>query len=157
MRKPRGPRPGSWLRGLGTQGHLPGWAWVLPSQDLYDALTFYLLFLFSIFVSILLPKGFPGGLAVKNLPAIQELEETWVHSLDQEDPLEKGMATHFCLAGYSPWDRKELDTTEASSHTCFSPNEKVLCLGAQPCPTLQTESTYFLSSFFDYSHHKAFC
>ena len=120
-------------------------------------LTFYLLFLFSIYVSILSPKGFPGGLAVTNLPAIQKPEETWVHSLDQEDPLEKGMATHFCLAGYSPWGRKELDTTEASSYTCFSPNENVLCLVAQPCPTLQTESTNFLSSFFNYSHHKAFC
>ena len=28
---------------------------------------------------------------VKNLPAMQE---TWVQSLGQEDPLEKGMATH---------------------------------------------------------------
>ena len=28
---------------------------------------------------------------VKNLPAVQE---TWVWSLGQEDPLEKGMATH---------------------------------------------------------------
>ena len=57
-------------------------------------LTFYLIFLFSIYVSILSPKGFPGGLEVKNLPAIQELEETWVHSLDHQDHLEKDMATH---------------------------------------------------------------
>ena len=28
---------------------------------------------------------------VKNLPAMQD---TWVQSLDWEDPLEKGMATH---------------------------------------------------------------
>ena len=28
---------------------------------------------------------------VKNLPALQE---TWVQSLSQEDPLEKGIATH---------------------------------------------------------------
>ena len=28
---------------------------------------------------------------VKNLPAMQE---TWVRSLGQEDPLERGMATH---------------------------------------------------------------
>jgi len=28
---------------------------------------------------------------VKDLPAMQE---TWVQSLDQEDPLKKGMATH---------------------------------------------------------------
>ena len=29
--------------------------------------------------------------AAKNLPAMQE---TWIQSLGQEDPLEKGMATH---------------------------------------------------------------
>ena len=36
-------------------------------------------------------KCFPGGSDVKNLPAVQE---TWLQSLGQEDPLEKGMATH---------------------------------------------------------------
>ena len=34
---------------------------------------------------------FPYGSVVKNLPAIQE---TQVKSLGQEDPLEKGIATH---------------------------------------------------------------
>ena len=38
--------------------------------------------------------GFPGGSAVRNLPAMQKTQETWVRSLDQEDPLEEGMATH---------------------------------------------------------------
>ena len=38
---------------------------------------------------------------VKNLPAIQE---TWVRSLGQVDPLEKEMATHFSiLACKIPW------------------------------------------------------
>ena len=38
---------------------------------------------------------------VKNPPAMQE---TWVRSLDQEDPLEKEMATHSnILAWESPW------------------------------------------------------
>ena len=57
---------------------------------------------------------------VKNLPAVQE---TWVQSLDQEDPLEKGMATtpvflpgefhgQRSLVGYSLWGHKELDVTE---------------------------------------------
>ena len=57
---------------------------------------------------------------VKNLPAVQEIQ---VRSLGQEEPLEKEMATDFIflprefqkqrnLAGYSPWGRKELDTTE---------------------------------------------
>ena len=35
--------------------------------------------------------SFLSGSVVKNLPAMQE---TQVPSLDQEDPLEKGMATH---------------------------------------------------------------
>ena len=38
---------------------------------------------------------------VKNLPAVQEI---WVQSLGREDPLEKGMATHYSiLAGKIPW------------------------------------------------------
>jgi len=31
---------------------------------------------------------------VKNLPAMQQLQETWVRSLGQEDPLKEGMATY---------------------------------------------------------------
>ena len=38
---------------------------------------------------------------VKNLPAVQE---TWVCSLGQEDPLEKGMATHSSVLAWKiPW------------------------------------------------------
>ena len=38
---------------------------------------------------------------VKNLPAMQE---TWVLSLGQEDPLEKGMATHSTILAWRiPW------------------------------------------------------
>ena len=38
---------------------------------------------------------------VKNLPARQE---TWVRSLGQEDPLEKGMATHSSILAWRiPW------------------------------------------------------
>ena len=37
---------------------------------------------------------FPGDSVVKNPPAVQETEETWVPSLGLEDPLEKEMATH---------------------------------------------------------------
>ena len=53
----------------------------------------------------------------------------WVQSLNQEDPLEEGMAIHFnipagklhgqrSLAGYSPWGLKEWDTTEVTQHVC---------------------------------------
>ena len=38
---------------------------------------------------------------VKNLSAMQE---TWVQSLDWEDPLEKGMATHSSILAWRvPW------------------------------------------------------
>ena len=41
---------------------------------------------------------------VKNLPAMQE---TLVRPLSQEDPLEKGMATHFSILAWRiPWTEK---------------------------------------------------
>ena len=39
-------------------------------------------------------QGFPDGSAVKNPPAMQEIQEMWVRSLGREDPLEEEMATH---------------------------------------------------------------
>ena len=65
-------------------------------------------------------KTFLVAQRVKRLPAMQE---TWVQSLGQEDPLEKEMATtpvflpgkshgQRSLVGYSPWGRKESDKTE---------------------------------------------
>ena len=50
------------------------------------------------------------------------MQETWIQSLGVEDPLEKEMAIHSSilaweipgqsLVGYSPWGRKESDTTK---------------------------------------------
>ena len=41
---------------------------------------------------------------VKNLPAMQEIQELWVQSLGWEDPLEKETATHSnILAWKIPW------------------------------------------------------
>jgi len=37
---------------------------------------------------------FPSGSEVKNLPAMQETEETQIQSLGREDLLEEGMANH---------------------------------------------------------------
>ena len=45
--------------------------------------------------------GFPGGSAVKNPPTMQE---TWVPSLGQEDPLEQKMATQYSIIAWKiPW------------------------------------------------------
>ena len=44
------------------------------------------------------------ALVVKNPPANQEMKETWVQILGQEDPLEEGMANHFSvLSRRIPW------------------------------------------------------
>ena len=43
-------------------------------------------------------QDFLSGSALKNLPAKQEMQETQVPSLDQEDPLEEGVATHSSTA-----------------------------------------------------------
>ena len=41
---------------------------------------------------------------VKNLPAMQE---TWIQSLTQEDPLEKGVASHCSILAWRiPWTKE---------------------------------------------------
>ena len=67
--------------------------------------------------------GFPGGSMIKNTPAIQEMQKTWVQSLGQEDPWNrKWQPTPLflpgkfhgqrSLLGYSPLGCKESDITE---------------------------------------------
>ena len=49
---------------------------------------------------------------VKNLPAMQEMLEIWVQPLGQEDPLEKGMATHSSILAWRiPWTEKPKNRT----------------------------------------------
>ena len=48
--------------------------------------------------------GFPGGSVVKNLPAVQEMQEAEAQSLGQEDLLQKEMATHSTIVAWKiPW------------------------------------------------------
>ena len=52
--------------------------------------------------------GFPGGTSGKkiHLP-MQEMQETWVRSLGQEDALEKEMATYSSILALEiPWTEK---------------------------------------------------
>ena len=52
---------------------------------------------------------------VKNPPAKQETQETWVLFLGREDPLEKKMATHSSiLAWETPWT-EELSAAPTAS------------------------------------------
>ena len=43
---------------------------------------------------------FPSGSVVKNLPAVQEKQETWVRSLGSEDSLEEKMAPHSSILAW---------------------------------------------------------
>ena len=76
--------------------------------------------------------SFLGGSVVKNLPAMQEMQEMQVQSLVQEDPQKKSIAAcssilawripedsaQRSLAGYNPSGHTESDKTEATQHTC---------------------------------------
>jgi len=77
--------------------------------------------------------GFPGGSVVKNFLAIQKPQETWVQFLDQEDPLEKEMATRSSMLAWRiPW-------TEESG-------------GSQPIGLQRVDRTETLRSRHAYTH-----
>ena len=65
-------------------------------------------------------SGFPGGSALKNMPAIQVMQETRVPSLGWENPTSQPTPVFLpgephgqrSLVGYSPWGREESDTAE---------------------------------------------
>ena len=60
---------------------------------------------------------------MKNLPAMQETQETRVLSLGGEDPLEKEMATHSSILAWTiPWTEEpgELESMWSQSQTGLS-------------------------------------
>ena len=66
----------------------------------------------------MLHMGLPGDSAGKNTLAMQESQETWVRSLGQEDPLEKGMATHSSILAWRiPWTEKPSGLQSMRSQT----------------------------------------
>ena len=88
----------------------------------WDCLQKSLFFFFPVRTSKRKERASLVAQMVKSLPALQE---TWVRSLGQEDSPEKEMNGKYTpvflpeeshgqgsLASYSPWGRKELDTTE---------------------------------------------
>ena len=82
-------------------------------------------FFVNFFYWSLVALGFPGSASGKQ-PACQcRRHETWLQSLGWEDPLEQGIEPtpvflpgeshgQRSLVGYSPWGRKESDTTKVT-------------------------------------------
>ena len=74
------------------------------SLYIFISFSVYIFLIYIIYISYIFILGFPGGSAVKNLPAMQEPQETWVWSLGREDPLEEGMSTHSSIIAWRiPW------------------------------------------------------
>ena len=63
---------------------------------------------------------FPTPLVAQMVKNLLAMWKSWVGSLGQEDPLEKGMAIHSSLLAWripragilTPWSQKESDTTD---------------------------------------------
>ena len=77
---------------------------------------------------------------VKNPPAMQE---TWVLSLGQEDPLEKGKATHSSILAWRiPWTEKL-----GALHSPWGCKEFGQDLATEHAHTLQQRANYFALVF----------
>ena len=54
-----------------------------------------------------MPRASQVVLVVKDVPTNQEMQQTGVQSLSQEDPLDEGMATHSSILAWRiPMDRE---------------------------------------------------
>ena len=87
--------------------------------------------------------GFPGGSVVKNLPTMQETQETQVWSLGWEDLLEKETATHSSILAWRiPWTEEPISPQSMGSQrvghgrTTFTFTADSLCCTTESNTTL---------------------
>ena len=93
--------------------------------------------------------GFPGGSVAKNLPATEELQETWVWSLGWEDPLEEGMAIHSSIFGWRiPWTEEPGGPQSTGSQRVRHEWSDLACLHTRSGPKSGHAVTLFLSVLF---------
>ena len=86
-------------------------------------------------------KGFLGGLAVKNLPAMHKTQETGIRSLGREDLLEEGIATPSTILAWKiPWTegpgRLQATGLQSRTHTYCVPGIVLNCCNVEmnrPC------------------------
>ena len=110
-------------------------------------------------------SGFQHGSAVKNLPAKRKMQETQVRSLDGEDPLEKGMATHSSILAWTiPW-AEELGGLQSTESQRVRHDWSNWAMHARDCnssslPYFQTQGwrsvIWFFSSVQSLSHVQLF-
>ena len=133
------------MRGVGNQQSLHPKTGFGPESNVYS----FLLSKNTFKSTSVAEKGFPSGSVVNNPWAMQEAQEMWVQSLGQDDPLERGMATHSSilaweipwkshqksLVDYNPQGQKESNLTEETKHSHTGTiAEKVLETAKPACP-----------------------
>ena len=84
------------MGGVGNQQSLHPKTGFGPESNVYS----FLLSKNTIKSTSVAEKGFPSGSVVKNPWTTQEAQEMWVQSLGQDDPLERGMATHSSILAW---------------------------------------------------------
>ena len=77
---------------IGSRHSRITWIWTVQVHLLWGFFFFYSKYFTAV--------SFAGGMVVKNPPAHAEMQETQVQPPGQEDPLEKGMATHFIILAW---------------------------------------------------------
>ena len=83
---------------------------------------------------------------VKNPPAIQEMQETWVRSLGREDPLEEEMATHSSILA---WEIPQTGKLGGLQHIVSQRIRQDLVTNQQQTTMPKLTPTLDLSSFTD--------
>ena len=79
-------------------------AYSLPLAQPGSPVCLYLYGCVCVCVCVYVKEGLPGSPALKNPPAIQDTQDTWVLSLGLEDPLEEEMSIHSSIFAWRiPW------------------------------------------------------
>ena len=94
---------------------------------------------------------------VKNLPAMQELQETWVPSLGWEDPLEEGMATHSSIFAWRiPWREEPGRLQSIGSQTVTHDSSNLACRHASIYSTMY-KHTHTHTHTHIHNYHPLYC
>ena len=100
----RGPESQVWLTMLSLPSCVTQEESLYPSKALSLHFPKIPLLFYYIYIVVLTLKGFPTSSVAKNLPVMQEPQETQVLSLCWEDTLEEAMATHSSILAWRiPW------------------------------------------------------
>ena len=106
-----------------------------------------------VYVRVYIYRGFPGGRAVKNPCQFRKFKRhrfnQWVGKIPWRQPSPIILPGKFHeqrnLAGYSPWSRKESDTTEHTHTYIYTYIYVYTCITEPLCSAPETNTTLLIS------------